>query len=225
MTRSADPASRPVRAVFAVTALVTAVGASVQLWWYGLTTIAASQLAFVALLALYATGIVPVAGRSGQAGVAAAATATAVLAFLTAALFVPTLARLPIFAGAEVAVASAGASAVLGPAVAAEGDRFVVLDVELRPRLGADLGRLSIYDLALETPQGRFDYASLSGGRAPGWPTSSLPDGCFQHDLPRRAAVRCRLAFELPAAVTSGRLVWDDGPYHLRSDELRFEAD
>lgn len=173
--------------------------------WFGLTPLAWFMVLFAVAAALWTTGWLPSIRGSRTKWLP-------LIAFWTAYLLqtqVPATAwsRVPIFAGVEVAVTYRGSSSAVGTTLAEEGERFVVLDVELRPRLLADLRKVSNRDFVLVAAGGSFEAVRTRR------PDRALPGACDRVPAPRRGSVVCTVVFAVPAAVESGRVEWQGVAY------------
>jgi hypothetical protein len=104
--------------------------------------------------------------------------------------------RLPIFAGADLTVAGSAVSETVGSSVAPRGTRFLVVDLELRPRLGARLGHVSYRDFRLRTTSGELRSESVR--------SRDLPDGC-DHRVPRFEEIRCSVVFLIDQWLSAPR--------------------
>jgi hypothetical protein len=185
------------------------------LFWDGLTPFTYFYLLLPLPLLLGAKGWLPPSVSTGRRG----GVVGILIGFLPFAPLVvswlPAGAALPIFTGAALDASRSGMSYVVGGSVADAGSKFAIVDVELRPRLGARLDRVSYGSIRLLTDSSAID-ADVGAFRY-------LSDGCFGGSN-RFDAVRCTLVFQVPDQLTRGRLELSDDDYRGLSEVIRFSA-
>jgi hypothetical protein len=185
------------------------------LFWDGLTPLAYFYLLLPWPIVLAAKGWPPPSVSTGRRG-GMLGTLIGILPLAPLVVtWLPGGSALPIFAGAALDTSRSGMSYVVGSNVADAGSKFAIVDLKLRPRLGATLDHISLVSIRLLTDASAIDVdigASLA-----------VSDSC-KGGSNRFEAVRCTLVFQVPEESTRGRLELSDSQYRGLSEVIRFDA-